>query len=190
MNKVTIKEETVTPEDAKKLGVDPAKAAVQSAVAATQAANNAEDDADEKLASPEGGSFPPWVKIPPGLIYPPGRRIVALNFLAKWTDTPKKGDRQCILWPLSENDERLAYQRTRGESAMAMNELAKQMVRAIDGHIITWGDGQPSDITVWWTEIGAQCRMLVKNAYTKMHTLEAKDLVTFFTECQAVRSAL
>jgi hypothetical protein len=185
---VQIKEETLTAEDQKKLGIDPTKVAVQEAVAAVHAANNAEDDADAAIVNPTAAAFPSWVQVPPGIVFPPGRRIVAMKFKAKWTDTPKKGDRQCILWPLSENDEKLAYQRV-SVSAMAMNELSKQMVRVVDGKIITWGDGTESDITVWWNEIGAACRTLIKNAYAKLHTLEAGDLADFFTTCQHVRSA-
>jgi hypothetical protein len=184
-----INEETVTAADKQKLGIDKAKSAVEDVIDSVNAANNAEDKADEVAVNPPPGAFPTWVKLPAGLEFPPGRRIQALRFKAEWTDVPRKGERQCILWPLSEADEKLAYQRTRGESAMSLNELAKQMVRVVDGQLVTWGDGTPSDLTQWWTEIGARCRTLIKNSYAKMHTLEAGDLAAFFTDCQAVRTA-
>ena len=192
----TMQDEQITPEDLKRAGMTPKaapketfKQAVQAAQDAVRNANEAEDNADEQLKEPDDSAFPAWVKIPEGFKPPKGRQIVAMRFRASWTDTPRKGDRQCIVWSLSEGDEKNAVKRTRGESALAMNELSKQMIRVVDGHVVDWSGSEPdADINTFWNEIGARCRQLIKNTYGKMHTLEPSEIVDFFYNCQAVRS--
>lgn len=187
----TMKEEPLTPEDRKKLGLPPEQDAIRKALDQQQKVVDAEADADAAYSKPktEESSLPDWVKIPSELQLPKGRRILAMRFRADWTETPEKGDRQCVLWTLTEADEKLAFRRTRGESQMAINELSKQMIRAVDGKRVDWtGGDDEASIQLWWNEIGMSCRTLVKNAYAKLHTLEAAQLVDFFTNCQVVRT--
>jgi len=151
-------------------------------------ADDVEELADEAML-PVGGDIPEWAVIPPGMKLPEGRQITFLQFRAAWTDRPGKGDRQCILWNLTEADEKLALKRTRGDAIRTIDELSKQMIRVIDGQRTDWtGARSPASAVVFWEEIGGKLRQQIKNLYVKTHSLTVEESVDFFTNCIAVRT--
>jgi len=149
----------------------------------------------EKKPSPleEVGSkpIPDFVTFPSGFRVPPGKEVIVMVFRAKWTDRPERGDRWCLLWSLSDADEKLALKRTRGESARSIGELAKQSIRLIDGKRADWTKtlAEGYDVDRFWDEIGAKCRQRVVDFYLKMHSLKAEELTDFFENCLFVRKA-
>jgi hypothetical protein len=145
---------------------------------------------DGEDAPVEATAVPDWAVIPPGLKMPPGRQIYFVRFRAGWTDRPSKGERQCILWNLTESEEKHALRRTRGDALRAADELAKQMVRAIDGKPADWtGAGGAGSVQTFWDEIGGKCRQLLKGHYAKTHMLDTAETADFFASCVAVRTA-
>jgi hypothetical protein len=132
---------------------------------------------------------PEWVLIPPPPFKLPRRRVLSfLRFRAIWTDTPEKGDRQCILWNLTATDERFALQRSRGDGLRTITEYAKQMVRAIDGVVVNRSGTGAGNVDAWWNEVGAKCRQLIINHYLRTHTLNTDERKDFFSNCVAVRT--
>jgi hypothetical protein len=147
-------------------------------------------DEDGDPIAPNVEEIPGWVQVPPDLVYPKGgRQVTYVLFKAAWTDVPEKGDRHCVLWNLNEADEKLALKRTRGEALRTIDELAKQMVRCIDGHKSDWTGGfGPGNVDLFWNDIGAKCRQQLKNLYAKTHMFNTEDSIDFFTNCIAVRT--
>ncbi len=136
-------------------------------------------------------AIPDWVVLPPDLKVPPGKQLAFLLFRAKWTDKPSKGDRQVILWPLSDADEKLALKRTRGEAMRTLGELSKQMIRAIDGVKADWtGNASTGNVERLWDELGSKCRGLIQNYYAKTHQLAEEDKQDFFLNCLVVRNSV
>jgi hypothetical protein len=134
-------------------------------------------------------AIPEWVVIPGDLKVPPGRQLMFVRFRAAWTDNPSKGDRHCIMWNLTEGDEKLALKRTRGDSYRTIDELTKQSIRAIDGVRADWiSPTAVGSVSAFWTEIGGKCRQQLKNFYVKTHTLSTEETVDFFTNCIDVRT--
>src|SRR5208282_2795505 len=86
----------------------------------------------------DDSTLPDWVSFPPGFKIPPGKEVSFLYFRAKWTDRPEKGDRWCMMWTLSDADEKLAIKRTRGEGGRALTELTKGTIRIVDGKRGDW----------------------------------------------------
>jgi hypothetical protein len=178
-----------------------------------------EEDAEEEkkatrpmyldLPETQTGGAPPWVLIPKGMKFPKGRQVLFIRIPGKWTDAPKMGKplpveddesllmngtggpwRQAILWSLSVGDEKLAMQRALGDGNRLAPELAKQMIRAIDGAVADWsgmpGDGQ---VEVFWDQIGSRGRMLLNQLFSRLHVLPGEDQKRFIESCVAVRSA-
>lgn len=126
--------------------------------------------------------MPPWALVPETLALPPGREVVFMRFKAAWTDYPSKGDRQCILWTLTDNDEKHAAKRARGDSTRGIVELAKGCVRAMDGHRADWTTPVgPGSVDRFWNDIGTKCRQMVVNYYFKTHALSQEEQADFFT---------
>lgn len=156
------------------------------------ALENAEDDAEEH-ADPlptvhdvkHENVFPAWVVVPPNFVMPVGKQVFAFRFRAALTDNPSKGERQCILWNLTDSDEKLAYGRAAGNSLRVLDELALQMIRAVDGYKVDWSKDGPAHPLRFWSEIGAKCRNRLKDVYNKRHAFTRDELVDFFTECAA-----
>lgn len=149
-------------------------------------ANEQENEVEDSSGLPE------WATMPEGLKVPPGRQVHALRFRSEWTDVPGKGDRHCIVWNLSDAEERIALKRSGGgdEPVSMATELAKQMIRAIDGHKADWsGVAGPGNIDVFWREIGSKCRQLVVRWYTQTHMLSDAERADFFENCVASRTA-
>ena len=140
---------------------------------------------------PDPNAMPPWVQVPPGLTFPVGKTIGFLRFRAVNTDRPEKGDRQIIIWGLTDAEEKLALKATRGESARTVTEMAKRTIRAIDGVRADWSGKQgPGNVDRFWDEVGPKYRPLVINAYMKTHVLSREETADFFLECQHFMSAV
>lgn len=144
-----------------------------------------DDDSDYK------DDVPTWVDIPEGLVIPKGKRVCFIRIPAGWTDTPKKGDRQCVFWGLRVSDEQNATKRAMGDSSRMLDELTMGCVRAVDGKIVNWTrdpkqKGARADIKQWWEEIGPKGRHALKTFYKKTHNLEDRDIVDFFDKSVAV----
>jgi hypothetical protein len=130
---------------------------------------------------------PEWAIIPPGFSPPQGARVCFMKFRAEWTDTPEKGDRQCIIWSLSLMDERNALARARGDVLRTLDEMAKQTVRVVDGNMVDWtGKLREGDLDMWWNDIGPRCRTLIQRHYNQTHNLTAAEQEDFFENCIAV----
>jgi hypothetical protein len=133
---------------------------------------------------------PDWANLAPGMKLPDGWQIWFLRFRAAHTNTPIKGDRTCILWNLSEADEKHAAKRSRGDPMRVIEEMTKQTIRVVDGCKADWSGAKgPGSVDVFWTEIGGKCRHQLKSLYLKNHTMSAEENADFFGECCAVRTA-
>lgn len=154
------------------------------------ASNEQPDMGDEEEEVGGADDMPEWAVLPNDLKIPKGRVVAFILFRADWTDTPDKGDRQCIVWNLSDADERIALKRTAmGDGLGAVSELAKQSVRAVDGHRVDWSKPKgPGSIDQFWREIGAKCRALVQRWYLQNHQLTDREQADFFENCVAVRT--
>jgi len=166
--------------------VDPGR---QADDAATEAKAK-KDQTFAPLPEARAGGAPAWVEIPANFKFPRGRQVAFVRFRASWTDTPEKGERQAILWALTDADEKVALSRAMGDVNRAANELAKQMVRAVDGHVADWsGEPGPANIDRWWNEIGARCRGMLVRIFTQLHVLNEEERKDFFESCIALRTA-
>ena len=135
------------------------------------------------------GGAPGWARLPAGMRFPRGRQVAFIKFKPEWTDAPQKGERQCIVWGLTDIDEKLAFGRAMGDSNRAMGELTKQMIRSIDGIPVDWsGGGGPGSIDAWWREIGGKCRQILSRIYTQMNVLPPEDQKHFFEQCIELRT--
>lgn len=142
----------------------------------------------EEAANRDPNAVPEWIKIPPSLKIPEGKEVQFVRFLAKWTDKPHLGERQCILWSLSSADEKLAMKRTRGDSMAALQEATKQSIRVIDGAKADWtGRFGLGNVDTFWNDIGPKCRNALAAIYHKTHHLEALEQLHFFTNCFVAR---
>jgi len=141
------------------------------------------------LPDARSGGAPKWATVPPNLKFPRGRQVAFIRFKAEWTDAPHRGDRQCIVWGLTDIDEKVALGRAIGDPNRAANELAKQMIRSVDGHVVDWsGDPGPGNIDQWWREVGGKCRQMLIRIYTQLHVLSEDDRRTFFESCIELRT--
>ena len=142
---------------------------------------------DVPLPASRVGGAPSWAKIPKGMKFPRARQSVFMKFLPQWTDTPQKGERQCMCWGLTDTDEKMAIDRAMGDNNRAAAELTKQMIRSIDGVEVAC-DGLPGtgNIDQWWREIGGRCRQMLVRIYTQLHTLSEEERKHFFEECISV----
>jgi hypothetical protein len=150
------------------------------------------DDEDDQPGDVVASSDAPpdWAKIPEGFVMPAGWVVFFVRFRAAWTNTPKKGDRTCILWNLSEADEKLAARKARGDGLRLIEEMSKRMIRSVDGLKADWGGSPgPANVDQFWSEIGGKCRYMLKSTYLKNHTLSAEESLDFFEHCVTSRSA-
>lgn len=168
---------------------------------ATAAAAEAPGSDDE---APKGEQAPPtragaptgsqgqemdWAIIPDELKFPRNRQVFFLRFRAGWTDTPEVGDRQCIVWNLSESDEKFAIKRAQGDRNRIAIEMTKQMIRSVDGQVVDWTHGALSNVEKFWRDIGSKCRNMLIGIYHKNHTLNPEEMADFFLHCFASRTA-
>ena len=134
---------------------------------------------------------PTWAKIPKDMKFPRGIQVLFIRIRADLTMYPGRGDRQVILWALTDGDEKLAVGRSMANAARASQELAKQMIRAIDGERINW-TGDPSqpgaDVDQFWHQIGPKGRNLLQRLFNQLHAMNEDELVDFFENCIGVVS--
>lgn len=146
---------------------------------------------DEKLAGPRIEGLPEFASLPPGFVIPPGKRCGWMLFRAAWTDAPEKGDRWCMMWPLSEAEEKNAYKRTAGEGHRSIAELTKASIRIIDGvKADRTGPMSVGSVNMFWAQMGVKCRQLMMNYYLKTHTLSPEEQQDFFGSCFVVSTAV
>jgi len=143
-----------------------------------------------KLPSASTDDVPEWAIVPANLRIPKGRQVFFLRFPAAMTDAQHKGDRQCIVWSLSDGEEKIANDRTGGSAGRAPAEFTKQMIRAIDGATVNWGVARgPGSIDEFYREIGPKCRNLLMRIYTQLHLASEDETRDFFESCVAARTA-
>lgn len=139
---------------------------------------------DDDVGDPEDKhEVPEWAVIPPKMKLPAvGVQMVFLRIPAKWTHDPSKGDRQCVLWPLEDHEEVQAYQRSRGDHAKSVIELAKACIKICDGEKADWTKGgATSNVTKFWKAIGPKGRHMIRNYYAKTHLVTAEEALDFFS---------
>jgi len=161
------------------------------APAVTVEDEGSDEDGEETSPAAEAtaAAVPDWAIVPPTVTLPKGRIVFYIRFRPEWTDVPGKGERQCILWNLTEADEKLAIKRTRGEALRTIDELTKQMIRVVDGVKSDWtGVTGAGSVSNFWTEIGGKCRQLLKNIYLKNHSLAPEETADFFGHCIAAKT--
>lgn len=145
-----------------------------------------------KIPSAEGSRrAPAWANVPKEMKFPRGIQVLFIRIRADLTMYPGKGDRQVIIWPLTDGDEKLAIGRSMANAARAGTEMAKQMIRAADGMRINW-TGDPSspgtDIDSLWHEIGPKGRNLMQRLFAQLHAMNEDELVDFLEHCISVVS--
>jgi hypothetical protein len=160
----------------------------------------ADDDALGKEAEDpkDPNAIPPWLVFPedPKWRIPPYKQIGIMKFKKEWCEDPSKGDRVCILWSLTDAEEKLASKRTRGDNLRTLAELSKMTIRACGtaGQPLAMADwtGKMSagNIDRFWNEIGPKCRVLVTNYYYRTHSLTTEETADFFVNGLVVRSAV
>ena len=188
---------------------------VRAAQAAARGAQKAQESPLEAAANHPGvpGEIPPWVVVPQALRFPRNRQVSFLRIPSDWTtdhskglvypgEDPKAGryagkrHRQCILWSLSIADEKLARNAARGEPLAVYSEMAKRMVRAIDGHFVSWEtgdvqrDGDLGHVPTFWEDIGPAARSLLVNHYHSTHALSKDQINHFFLGCVVTLSSV
>lgn len=143
-----------------------------------------------RLPLAAGDDVPDWAVVPGHLKVPKGRQVVFLRFAPGITAAPDKGERQCIVWSLSDGEEKIANDRTGGNSGRAPAEFTKQMIRAVDGISVDWGKAKgPGSLDEFWREVGPKCRNLLMRVYTQLHLASDEETRDFFENCVAVRTA-
>jgi len=142
------------------------------------------------LPDAQGDDVPEWAMVPQNLRIPTGKSVVFLRFKSAMTDAPLKGDRQCIVWTLSDGEEKLAADRCNSAQSRAPAEYTKQMIRAIDGVAVDWSKTRgPGSIDEFWKEIGPKGRNMMMRVYTQLHLADEDEVRDFFEHCIAVRTA-
>jgi hypothetical protein len=136
------------------------------------------------------GAVPAWVKVPPDLKIPRNKQVIYLRFRADMTDTPAKGERQAIIWSNNLGDQKLAIMRSDRDPNKMAEQMAKQMIRSVDGVAADW-TGEPGigNIDVWWDAIGPKCRSILDRLFVQLHVAKQTELTDFFENCVAVRLA-
>lgn len=172
-----------------------AKAIEDETYAETVTSNPTEEEPAkvEPEIAKDANALPDWVEFPAGFKIPPNKQLAFMMFRARWTDRPDKGDRWCLLWPLTDAEEKLAIKRTRGENGRMLAEFSKGMIRIADSKKVNWtGDFDPATEASpdrFWDEIGAKCRQMIQNFYLKTHQLDREEQADFFKNCLHVRTA-
>ncbi len=142
-----------------------------------------QEDAPTETDPSESDSVPEWATIPSGVKMPsPGVQIAFMRIPARWTTNPGKGDRWCMCAPIGETEERLAYNRARGDHVRSVHELAKATIRVIDGAKADWSADmtKPGSVAAFWSGIGPKGRQVVRNYYQRTHTVSEEEALDFF----------
>lgn len=131
--------------------------------------------ANPKSAIVQGA--PPWAKVPSDLVIPRNVEVAFMKIPLKSGD-----EMTLVLWELGVRDERLARARTQGDfNTRLMDEMAKQMIRAIDGARVEWAN--PFTVERAWEEMGSKYRSVLNVWYLKSHQLSDDERVDFFEKC-------
>lgn len=179
------------------------------------AAETDEEEADEARAVAEQEPDeddetrpPPWAKIPergkgkargfPGDVsiwfVPLQVRLMRRRSggeMIKLKDGSQRLCRQVILWELDLDDQKRAFGRAGGDVNRASDELALQMIRAVDGEWVDWTNEQsPQHPRRIWSDMGPKLRNLLHRLYTAMHVLGDVETTDFFVNCVDVRKTL
>lgn len=136
--------------------------------------------------------LPDWAQnaVPKDLKIPPGRRVVICRIRAEWTNRVDLGDRVVVFYGLTEAEENLAADRSSGKAFRLQREMAKQMIRAIDGKRADWlRRGGPEDVDRFWTDIGGKGRSLILTWYMRLHQLNDEEAADFFGSCVVAPAA-
>lgn len=151
----------------------------------------AKEEAPESIADAIDSTtgVPSWAEVPDNLKIPPGRTVFYMRFRAKWTSTPHKGDRHCIMWTLSDNEENTVIERSKGHTQRFIKEAAKMMIRSVDGVKSNWTGTGEGDVRVFWEEIGPKCRQQLQSLYMRTHTLAGADMMDFLGNCVSASTA-
>lgn len=153
-----------------------------------------EDDGGETVGVGDGeeSAVPEWAIVPAGLKIPPGATVYYVRLRAKWTSKPQKGDRQCIMWGLTDAEENVANDRAKNSQFRFQKEMAKMMIRAIDGHVAdrTGVAGKLGNVSEFWNDIGPKCRVRLTQIYFSAHSLSQEENVDFLSKCLAVNTAM
>jgi hypothetical protein len=163
-------------------------------------------EAPSEVDETDGARFPDWALIPswkPPAGFPAGRAIyfvpLDVRMMAKRTggqpiklkDGSTRTCRQLILWELNLGDEKAAFLRAGGDPNRAAGELAKQMIRAVDGEPVTWADlKSPAHPDRIWADLGPRYRNLLSRFYTSLHVLAEAEVNDFFYNCVEQRKAV
>lgn len=161
-------------------------------------------EAEPAQADPEDEArFPDWADVPEGLNFPAGVMLLFVPLQTrlmrkrtggkpiKLKDGTTRDCRQVVLWELSLEDQRRAFQRSGGDPNRAADELAIQMIRAVDGHAVDWtSETSPYHPRRIWSDMGPKLRNLLHRLYTSMHVLGEKEVADFFFNCVEERRTL
>lgn len=106
-----------------------------------------------------------------------------LRIKASWTNDPSGGDRWCTVWQITETEEKLAYNRARGDQHRAVTELAKATIRVIDGTKADWSGDlfKKGSVAEFWGSIGPKGRLMIRNYYIRTHMVTDEETLDFFS---------
>jgi len=156
------------------------------------------DPVDTSTPARDPEIIPAWCIFPedPKWKIPPGKQLGVFRFRAAWTDRPDLGDRVCVMFSLSDTEEKLAIKRTRGDNGRTLTEMSKGIIRAMGSPDVPlvmadWtGKLGPGNVDRFWNDIGPKCRVLIQNFYLRTHSLSQEELADFFQNCMVVKSAV
>lgn len=155
-----------------------------------------DDETEESTRNPlEADEIPEWAQnaIPANVKIPKGRKVWYLRLRAAWTHAPDKGDRVIVLWTISDAEENAAAELASNMSqARFIKELAKRMIRAVDGQRANWGGSTKDgiDARAAWEEFGPKGRQQIVNLYMKTHRLTGEEGMDFLSNCVVCVSAV
>lgn len=129
---------------------------------------------------------PPWANVPADIIIPRGVEVAYMKIPLR---DPEGAETQIVLWELGVRDERMARARTQGDMGTRLvDEMAKQMIRVVDGVSISWAN--PLIVEKTWESIGSKYRNLLVAWYLKAHQLEDEERVDFFANRVVAKRAV
>lgn len=138
----------------------------------------------------KNNTVPEWATLPEVAAdgspfrFPKGRKVFFLRFRAALTDVPGRGERQCIVWPLSVGDMEFARSRAQGDRLKFADQMTKQCIRAIDGKPVDWTTGGvANNPEQFWAELGQGYRNLVQTLITQINILNAEETRDFLESC-------
>lgn len=175
------------------LEFEPEEVEVDAAAKAAAGVADVDEQHYVKLPPPRPSlTAPDWARIPTQGTdgkpwrFPRGVEVFFVRIRGNLTAARQKGDRILVVWGCSDGDEKLAVQRAMADSNRAITELAKQTIRAVDGHAADWsGKPGPGNVDQLWRELGGKGRGQVVRLYTQLHVYDAAEQADFFENCVA-----